>query len=278
MTSIKVITDRKFMFFLEVNQIAGVDVCNATKLSDDEEIVREVRGVNLLFIVTNEIIADEVSRIADKHKVDLILVILREKFERHARRYIFKQAHSTTAIPYSDNQNEICYKIIKAIADSVNGGEIEFETILNFFYGSEYFEYKIGEVNNSRVKWISNDLQLGDVTFKNFGGCLYEVLNLKVVSTGKKHLIGKIDECVAYDDIEDLKTDADMELALKGIVDFLFLIVKPDKQNLLKYRRLIKVARKYNPYIITISVLRDNSIGRIGADINVRTNDLQSFY
>ena len=278
MTSIKVITDRKFGSFLEKNQIEGVDVCDATKLGDEEEIVREVAGVNLLFIVTNEIIADEISRISDSSKVDLILVIVREKFERHARRYIFEQAHSTTAMPYSDDQNEICYKIIKAIVDSLNGGEIEFETILNFFYGSEYFEYSIGEVNNSRVKWVSNDLQLGDVTFKSFGGCLYEVLNLKVVSTGKKHLTGKIDECVAYDDIEDLKTDADMEVALKGIVDFLFLIVEPDKQNLLKYKKLIKVARKYNPYIITISVLRNNLIGRIGADINVRTNDLQSFY
>ena len=142
MTSIKVITDRKFMSFFEVNQIAGVDVCNATKLSDDEEIVREVAGVNLLFIVTNEIIADEISRIADSCKVDLILVIVREKFERHARRYIFEQAHSTTAIPYSGNQNEICYKIIKAIADSLNNGKIEFEAVLNLFYGSEYFEYK----------------------------------------------------------------------------------------------------------------------------------------
>lgn len=281
MTSIKVITDRKFGSFFEKNQIEGVDLCDATKLSDGEEVAREVEGVNLLFIVTNEIIADEISKIADNRKVDLVLVIVREKFERHARRYTFDKAHTTTVIPYSTNQNDICYKIIKAIADSVNGGEIEFETIVNFFYGSEYFEYKIGEVNNSRVKWVSNDLQLGDVIFKNFGGCLYEVLNLKVVSTGKKHLTGKIDKCVAYDDIEDLKTDADMELALKGIIDFLFLIVEPDKQNLWKYRRLIRIAQKYReayPYIITISVSRDDLIGAIGADINVRTNDLQSFY
>ena len=111
MTSIKIMTDRKFMSFLEANQIAGVDVCDATKLGDDKEIVHEVAEVNLLFILTNEIIADEVSRIADKHKVDLILVILREKFERHARRYTFNKAHSTTAIPYSTNQNEICHKI-----------------------------------------------------------------------------------------------------------------------------------------------------------------------
>ena len=281
MTSIKVMTDRKFLSFLEKNLIENVSVCDATKLGSDKEIVCEVEGVNLLFIVTNEIIADEVSRIADSCKVDLILVIVREKFERHARRYIFEQAHSTTAIPYSGNQNEICYKIIKAIADSLNNGKIEFEVVLNLFYGSEYFEYKIGEVNNSRVKWVSNDLQLEDVVFKNFGDCLYEVLNLKVVSTGKKHLTGKIDECVAYDDIEDLKTDADMELALKGIIDFLFLIVEPDKQNLWKYRRLIRVAQKYReiyPYIITVSVSRDDSIGEMGADINVRTNDLQSFY
>lgn len=281
MTSVKVITDRKFMFFFEKNPIENVSVCDATKLGGDEEIVREVEGVNLLFIVTNEIIADEISRIADSCKVDLILMIVCEKFERHARRYVFEQAHSTTAVPYSSDQNEICYKIIKAIADSVNNDKIEFEAVLNLFYGSEYFEYKIGEVNSGRVKWVSNDLQLGDVVFKSFGGCLYEVLNLKVVSTGKKHLTGKIDECIAYDDIEDLKTDADMELSLKGIIDFLFLIVEPDKQNLWKYRRLIRMAQKYRevyPYVITISIPRDDSIGNIGADINVRTNDLQSFY
>ena len=65
MTSIKVMTDRKFMSFLEKNPIKNVSVCDATKLGSDEEIVREVEGVNLLFIVTNEIIADEISRIAD---------------------------------------------------------------------------------------------------------------------------------------------------------------------------------------------------------------------
>lgn len=281
MTSIKVITDRKFGSFFEKNQIEGVDLCDATKLSDDEEIVREVAVVNLLFIVTNKIIADEISKIADNRKVDLVLVIVREKFERHARRYTFDKAHTTTVIPYSTNQNDICYKIIKAIADSVNGGEIEFETIVNFFYGSEYFDYKIGEVNNSRVKWVSKDLQLGDVIFKNFGGCLYEVLNLKVVSTGKKHLTGKINKCIAYDDIEDLKTDSDMKRAIKGGVDFLFLIVEPDRQNLWKYKKLIRIARKYGdryPHVITISVSQDDSIGTIGADVNIRTKDLQSFY
>ena len=71
--SIKVVTDRKFMPFLEKNQIKNVSVCDATKLSDNEEIVREVEGVNLLFIVTNEIIAEEISKIADAHKVDLVL-------------------------------------------------------------------------------------------------------------------------------------------------------------------------------------------------------------
>ena len=157
MTSIKVITDRKFVSFLEKNQIAGVDLCDATKLSDDEEIVREVAGVNLLFIVTNEIIADEVSRIADKHKVDLILVILREKFERHARRYTFDKAHTTTVIPYSTNQNEICHKIIKAIVDSVNYGEVEFKTVVDFFYGSEYFEHLFGDVYNSRINCVGED-------------------------------------------------------------------------------------------------------------------------
>lgn len=83
--------------------------------------------------MTNEFIADEISEIADANKVDLILVILREKFERNARIYIFPQAHSTTAIPYSENQDEICHKIIKTIADSLNLGEVEFETVKNFF-------------------------------------------------------------------------------------------------------------------------------------------------
>ena len=270
MASIKVITDRKFVSFLEKNQIEGVDLCDATKLGGEKEIVREVEGVNLLFIVTNEIIADEVSRIADKHKVDLILVILREKFERHARRYTFDKAHTTTAIPYDTNQNEICHKIIKTIVESVN-----------FFYGSEYFEHQFGDVYNSRINWVGEDLQLRDVLFRTFRFHLYEVLNLKVVSTGKKHFTGKINKCIAYDDIEDLKTDSDMKLAVKGGIDFLFLIVEPDRQNLWKYKKLIRIARKHGdsyPHVITISVSQDDSIGTIGADVNIRTNDLQSFY
>ena len=281
MTSIKIMTDRKFMSFLEANQIAGVDVCDATKLGDDKEIVHEVAEVNLLFILTNEIIADEVSRIADKHKVDLILVILREKFERHARRYTFDKAHTTTAIPYDTNQNEICHKIIKAIVDSVNYGEVEFKTVVDFFYGSEYFEHQFGDVYNSRINWVGEDLQLRDVLFRTFRFHLYEVLNLKVVSTGKKHFTGKINKCIAYDDIEDLKTDSDMKLAIKGGIDFLFLIVEPDRQNLWKYKKLIRIARKHGdsyPHVITISVSQDDSIGTIGADVNIRTNDLQSFY
>ena len=281
MPSIKVVTDRKFMPFLEKNQIEGVDLCDATKLSDDEEIVREVEGVNLLFIVTNEIIAEEISKIADAHKVDLVLVVLREKFERHARSYTFERAHSTTAIPYSDDQNEICRKIIKSIADSINNDEVKFSDVVDFFYGSEYFEYEFGEVNNRRINWAGEDFQLGNVCFSTFRFHLYEVLNLKVVSTGKKHLTGKMNQCIAYDDINDLKTISDMKRALKGGVDFLFLIVEPDHQNLWKYKKLISIARKYGagyPHVITISVSCDDSIGTIGADVNIRTNDLQSFY
>lgn len=281
MISIKVITDRKVMSFLEKNPIENVSVCDATKLGSDEEIVREVEGINLLFIVTNEFIAEEISKIADKHKVDLILVILREKFERHARRYTFNKAHTTTAIPYSTNQNEICHKIIKTIVESVNCGEVEFKTIVDFFYGSEYFEYQFGNVNNSRINWVGEDLQLRDVCFSTFRFHLYEVLNLKVVSTGKKHLTGRINKCIAYDDINDLKTDSDMVRAVRGGVDFLFLIVEPDRQNLWKYKKLIRIARKYGdhyPHVITISVSQDNSIRTTVADVNIRTNDLRSFY
>ena len=207
-------------------------------------------------------------------------MILREEFERHARSYIFPQAHSTTAIPYSKNQDEICHKIIKTMADALNLGEVEFETVKNFFCCSDYFEYKFGDVNNSRIKWIGENFQLRDVCFRTFNLHLYEVLNLKVVSSGKKHFTDKIDKCIAYDDINDLKTDSDMEAAVKGIVTFLFLIVEPDRQNLKKYKRLIQIAKKYNtyPFIITISILKDDSIGSIGADINVRTNDIQAFY
>ena len=281
MISIKVITDRKVMSFLEKNPIENVSVCDVTKLGGDEEIVREVEGVNLLFIVTNEIIADEISKIADNHEVDLILVIVREKFERHARRYIFEQAHSTTMIPYSGNQNEICHKIIRTIVESINYGEVEFKTVVDFFYGSKYFEYQFGDVNNSRINWVGEDLQLRDVCFSTFRFHLYEVLNLKVVSTGDKHLTGKINKCIAYDDINDLRTDSDMKKAIKGGIDFLFLIVEPDRQNLWKYKKLIRIARKYGdryPHVITIAVSQDDSIETIGADVNVRTNDLKSFY
>ena len=152
---------------------------------------------------------------------------------------------------------------------------------MNFFYGSKYFEYQFGEVDNSRINWVGEDLQLRDVRFNTFRFHLYEVLNLKVVSTGKKHFSGKINKCIAYDDINDLKTNSDMVRAIKGGVNFLFLIVEPDRQNLWKYKKLVSVAKKYRacyPHVITISVLRDDSIGSIGADVNIRTNDLQSFY
>lgn len=272
--------DKKFILFLEKNPIADIELCDITSLRNDEKIFNAVAGVNLLFIVTNEFVADKIAGIADKCQVDLILIILREEFERHARSYIFPQAHSTTAIPYSENQHEICYKIIKAVVDSVNLGEVEFEAVKNFFIGSDYFEYKFGEVNNSRIKWIGEDLQLKEVCFRTFNLHLYEVLNLKVVFAGKKHFTGKMDKCIAYDDINDLETDSNMEAAIKGIVNFLFLILEPDRQNLEKYKRLIEIAKKQNtyPFIITISVLRDDSIGSIGADINVKSNDIQAFY
>ena len=280
MASIKIITDKKFMSFLEKNPISDIEFCEVTKFKNDEEIFNSIKGVNLLFVVTDEFIADKITVVADASKVDLILVILREEFERHARSYIFSQAHSTTAIPYSKNQDEICHKIIKTIADSLNLGEVEFETVKNFFCCSDYFEYKFGAINNSRIKWIGEDFQLGDICFRTFNLHLYEVLNLKIVSSGKKHFTSKIDKCIAYDDINDLKTDSDMEAAVKGIITFLFLIVEPDRQNLKKYKRLIQIAKKYNtyPFIITISILRDDSIGSIGADINVRTNNIQAFY
>ena len=51
------------------------------------------------------------------------------------------------------------------------------------------------------------------------------------MSTGKKHFTGKINKCIAYDDINDLKTDLDMKRAIKGGIDFLFLIVEPDLQT-----------------------------------------------
>lgn len=52
MTSIKIITDKKFMSFLEKNPTSDIEFCEVTKLKDDEEIFNSVEGFNLIFVGT----------------------------------------------------------------------------------------------------------------------------------------------------------------------------------------------------------------------------------
>ena len=122
MAEIKIIADQEFLKYCASNKILNVLTEDVAKLKNHKEIVKAISGVNLLFIVTDEVGAWKVSRVANLQKVDLILVILREKFELHARSYVFPYAHSMTAIPYSENQNEICSKIIEKITTGVSRG------------------------------------------------------------------------------------------------------------------------------------------------------------
>lgn len=132
MAKIKIIADQEFLKYFSSNKILKILTEDVTKLKNHKEIVKAISGVNLLFIVTDEVGAWKVSRVANLQKVDLILVILREKFELHARSYVFPYAHSMTAIPYSENQNEICIKIIEKITMEASRGEFEFLAFSDF--------------------------------------------------------------------------------------------------------------------------------------------------
>lgn len=281
MAEIKIIADQEFLKYCASNKILNVLTEDVAKLKNHKEIVKAISGVNLLFIVTDEVGAWKVSRVANLQNVDLILVIIREKFERHARSYIFPQAHSMTAIPYSENQNEICSKIIEKITTGVSRGENEFFAIKQFFEDSYYFAYSFGKVNLSREKFFDEDLKLGEITFSTFRRMLYRILNLKVISTGKKHLTGKMEDLIAYDDITDLKTDSDIKLVMQCGLEFLFLIVEPDSRNWKKYKKVVEVAKKYRwayPRIITISIPQEENLKSVNADINITTNNRQVFY
>jgi len=281
MAEIKIIADQEFLKYCASNKILNVLTEDVAKLKNHKEIVKAISGVNLLFIVTDEVGAWKVSRVANLQKVDLILVILREKFELHARSYVFPYAHSMTAIPYSENQNEICIKIIEKITTGVSRGENEFFAIQQFFEDSYYFAYSFGKVNLSREKFFDEDLKLGEITFSTFRRMLYRILNLKVISTGKKHLTGKMEDLIAYDDITDLKTDSDIKLVMQCGLEFLFLIVEPDSRNWKKYKKVVEVAKKYRwayPRIITISIPQEENLKSLNADINITTNNKQAFY
>ena len=77
--------------------------------------------------------------------------------------------------------------------------------------------------------------------FSTFRWTLYKRLNLKVISTGEKHLTGKMDELIAYEDINDLKTDLDIKLVMQCGLEFLFLILEPDSQNWKKYKKIVEI-------------------------------------
>lgn len=283
MIKTKIITDQEFLEYFNANKAKNLNVQieDVAKLKNHKEIVKAISGINLLFIVTDEVGAWKVSRVADLQKLDLILVIIREKFERHARSYIFPKAHSMTAIPYSENQNEICCEIIEKITAESSLGENEFFAIQQFFDGSYYFEYSFGKVNLNREKFFNEGLKIGNMEFSTFRWTLYKRLNLKVISTGKKHLTGKMDELIAYDDIDDLKTDSDIKLVMQGCLEFLFLILEPDTQNWKKYKKVVEIARKYRwayPRIITISMPQEEGLKSLNADINITTNNKQVFY
>lgn len=252
MAEIKIIADQEFLKYFSSNKFLNVQAEDVAKLKNHKEIVKAISGVNLLFIVTDEVGAWKISRIVDLQKVDLILVILREKFEQHARSYIFPKS-------------------------ALNDGD----TVQRNFDGSYYFAYSFGEVNLSREKFFDEDLKLGEITFSTFRWILYKMLNLKVISTGKKHLMGKMEGLIAYDDINDLKTDSDIKLMMQEGLEFLFLILEPDSQNWKRYKKIVEVARKYRwayPRIITILIPQEEGLKSLNADINITTNNRKIFY
>lgn len=284
---IKIICDENFSSFVQENKIADVEIVVAENLINEEKIIEAVEDSALLFIVTDEISAEKISNVAANKKVDLTLVIVREKFQLHAKKYLFENAHSATVIPYSENQNEISHKIIKAIADSLNQNKIEFAEIKKFFgrqqyYGnSEYFGYQIGE-NEDFLRWSEDRLEFEDISLYTCRGNLYSVINIKVMSKGKSHCTGEMNEPIAYDDIDDLKTDEDIKNALKFVYppNFSFLIIEPDRKNLQKYRQIVRVSRTANiyprPYIISVPL--DDSIKMNKVDINLTVSDRERFY
>ena len=285
---IKIICDRKFFEFVSCKKINDVEVMTIESLTNYKKIYAAIADTNLLFIVTDEREAERISRVAKGRKVDVVLVILREKFELHVKQYVFKHVSSTTVVPYGDNQNEICRKLIQTISDSLAQGKITFEEVKKFFCysdyfgGNEYFTYEFGDINNFHLEccW-GEEFKIEEIVFRTAGKDLYEVMNIKVISKGKRHCTGKMNYLIAYDDIDDLNSDADMKRAMECASKYLFLIVEPDKENLKKYKRLAHLARKYYcclPQIWLISLPSDESTVLTNAHVNIKTSNIEKFF
>lgn len=82
---IKIICDRNFFEFVSCNKINDVEVMTIESLTNYKKIYAAIADTNLLFIVTDEREAERISRVAEGRKVDVVLVILREKFELHVK-------------------------------------------------------------------------------------------------------------------------------------------------------------------------------------------------
>lgn len=124
---IKVICDKNFSKFAPENKFIEIE-----NLINYKKIIEVVEDTELLFIVTDEIQAERISKAVSK-KIDLILLILREKDQLHVKRYLFEKADATTVIPYSKSQNAICLKIIQAISNALRQNKIEFDEVKKFF-------------------------------------------------------------------------------------------------------------------------------------------------
>lgn len=269
---IKVICDKNFSKFAPENKFIEIE-----NLINYKKIIEVVEDTELLFIVTDEIQAERISKAVSK-KIDLILLILREKDQLHVKRYLFEKADATTVIPYSKSQNAICLKIIQAISNALRQNKIEFDEVKKFFKNSKYFSYYVDGMSDN-LKSCGEFLQIENVLFKTGFNDLDENMNVKIMSGGKNHCTGKILEMIAYDDINDLKSDRDIKNALKGFLSFSFLIIEPDRKNLKKYRQIVKVARnsKYpRPFIISVPL--DDSIKMNNVHINLTVSDREKFY
>jgi len=269
---IKIICDKNFSEFAQENKFIEVE-----NLINYKKIIEAVKDTELIFIVTDEIQAERISKAVSK-KVDLILVILREKNQLHVKRYLFEKADSTTVIPYSRNQNTICLKIIQAISVALIKNKIEFDEVKKFFKNSRYFSYLIDGMRDN-LKCCGKNLELENVLLITCFNDLEQHINVKIISEGKKHLSGKIQEMIAYEDINDLKSDKDIKNALKYFLSFSFLIIEPDRKNLKKYRQIVKIAKtaKYPQHYI-ISVPLNDSIKMNNVDINLSVSDREKFY
>lgn len=267
MKRIKPSADRDVIEFLDVEGLIGkISVEPVEQLKNYNRKVAALEHVDVLFLITEEIAAQKIADIVARLRIDrinqkpinpkhrnidadmMIVSILREKFERHVKTYIVSGADTTTVIPYRCDQDAVIHSLLKTMIDEFNRDD----RLLEFLQGSQNFAYRIGDrADNKALQYYGDHLELDGMTlYKPHPISLETEFGVKVIGVGKKHYVGKMRECIAYEDIDELETPSDIKRAI-DFIDFPCLIVEFDDAHFKKAEAIARV-RDGTPFVVFV--------------------------